>query len=102
MREDLKEMSPILHRDFDSAEDSQAKYASDKRYRKLIKDFKRQLAKCHDCRLETSLKSIIQREILLAKYRLNANDAKFRGMSNAADEEIRQYIDTKMKSRDTV
>ena len=97
---ELRTLAPILHKDYGDRPDEHRRYAGDERYKKLTNKFTQTRQKCSDCRLDRKLRNLIEHEKLMAKYRLNTTECKFQGMLENADQEIRNYINTRLKMRE--
>lgn len=95
---ELRALAPILHKEHDDLPESSRRYTRDERYKKLMSEFAQVKLKCVDSGLRKKLSNLIESEKLMAKYRLNSNEHNFPGTLDSVDRDIRNYIDTRLRS----
>ncbi len=97
---ELRALAPVLHDEYDDLPKSSRRYAKDKRYKKLMSEFAQVKLKCVNSELRKKLSNLIESEKLMTKYRLNPHKNNFSGTLDSVDRDIRNYINTRLRSRD--
>jgi len=97
---ELRSLASILHKDYEDTLEFRWGYTKDKRFRKLMSDFKRAKLKCSNYGLYKKLNNLIEFEKRMAKHRLNTDELNFSGRPNTVEQEIKNYISTKLRSRE--
>lgn len=96
----LRGLAAILHEDYDDKPECYRRYGKDERYKKLMSEFAQVKLKCVDSGLRKKLSNLIESEKLMAKYRLNPHKNNLSGTLDGIDGDIRNYINTRLRSRD--
>jgi len=96
----LRGLAAILHEDYDDKPECYRRYARDERYKKLMSEFAQVKLKCVDSGLRKKLSNLIESEKLMTKYRLDPHKNNFSGTPDSVDRDIRNYINTRLRSRD--
>lgn len=97
---ELRNLASILHKDYDDTAQHRWRYTKDHRYKKLMSDFKQAKLKCSDYGFHKKLNNLIEFEKLMAKYRVNPDQLNFSGRPNTFKQEIENYVNTKLRSRE--
>lgn len=96
----LRGLAAILHEDHDDKPECSRRYTGDERYKKLMSEFAQVKLKCGNSGLLKKLSNLIENEKRLAKYRINPDKHKFSGALDSVDRDIRNYINTRLRSRE--
>ena len=96
----LRGLAAILHEDYDDNPEYYRGYDMDERYKKLMSEFAQVKLKCGDSRLRKKLNNLIESEKRMAKYRISPAKYDFPGTLNSVDQDIRNYINTRLRSRE--
>lgn len=97
---ELIKIAPLIHKDYAGQPDRLTKFADDKRYKNILSRIAVEREKCADLKFDKWLGSYVALMAKFAYYSDNPYKGDALRLFNRAHEQIRNYMNTKLRSRE--